>query len=81
MTELKLYALLAVLGLLGGGGLLAFFRRDQQGLGAAKEKRKQQERDGRKKDETIEKIAGQRDSGVHSVDDADRVWDNPDTRP
>ncbi len=72
---LKLYALLAVLGIIGGGGLFAWFRRDQQSIGELKQQRKNLEEDGRRKDAAIENLQGQLGTSVPDDPAADRVWD------
>lgn len=58
-----------------GTGLAWLLTRERAG-GRAEEQTAQAQRDGREKDDVIKILEAQRDAGVHSVADADRVWDD-----
>jgi hypothetical protein len=66
---------LAVAGLAGGGGIVALARRDWQKQGALEEDAARQDENDRSKDALIKTIEDQRDHGIRSAGDADRVWD------
>jgi hypothetical protein len=70
-----LYVILAAAGLAGGGGIVALLRRDWKQQGALERDAAAQQEKDRNKDALIKTLTDQRDHGIRSAADADRVWD------